>query len=60
MDFKFRAEEDVERATLDEHKMQFLYREGDLFRFMNTASYEQIHLAARCWGTMRSTCCRTP
>lgn len=45
MDHKFRAEEDVERAILDEHEMQFLYREGDLFCFMNTSSYEQIHLS---------------
>ena len=44
VDFKFRAEEDVERATLDERKMQFLYREGDLYHFMNTETYEQIHL----------------
>jgi elongation factor P len=44
LDHKFRAEDDVERATLDEHEMQFLYREGDLFHFMNTESYEQIHL----------------
>jgi elongation factor P len=44
-DHKFRAEEDVERAVLDEHKMQFLYKDGDLFHFMNTESYEQIHLS---------------
>ena len=44
LDHKFRAEDDVERATLDEHEMQFLYREGDLFHFMNTGTYEQIHL----------------
>lgn len=44
LDHKFRAEDDVERATLDEHEMQFLYRDGDLFYFMNTATYEQVHL----------------
>ncbi len=44
LDHKFRAEDDVERATLDEHQMQFLYREGDLYHFMNTETYEQIHL----------------
>jgi elongation factor P len=49
-DFKFRSEEDVERATLDEHEMQFLYRDGDLFHFMNTESYEQIHLAQEVLG----------
>jgi len=44
-DFKFRAEDDVERATLDEHEMQYLYREGDMYCFMNTASFEQVHLS---------------
>ena len=45
VDHKFRSEDDVERATLDEHEMQFLYRDGDLFHFMNTESYEQVHLS---------------
>jgi elongation factor P len=43
-DNKFRAEEDVERAILDERKMQYLYKDGDAFHFMDTANYEQIHL----------------
>ena len=50
LDHKFRAEEDVERATLDEHEMQFLYREGDMYCFMNTSSYEQIHLSREVLG----------
>ncbi len=50
IDYKFRSEDDVERATLDEHEMQFLYREGDLFHFMNTASYEQVHLSQEVLG----------
>jgi elongation factor P len=49
-DHKFRSEDDVERATLDEHTMQFLYRDGDLFCFMNTENYEQIHLSAEVLG----------
>jgi elongation factor P len=44
IDHKFRSEDDVERATLDEREMQFLYREGDLFHFMDTSTYEQVHL----------------
>src|SRR5687767_4600219 len=43
-DNKFRAEEDVERAILDERQMQYLYRDGDAFHFMDTSTYEQIHL----------------
>jgi elongation factor P len=50
MDNKFRAEDDVERATLDEHEMQFLYRDGEAYHFMNTESYEQIHLSQEVLG----------
>ncbi len=50
VDHKFRSEDDVERATLDEHQMQFLYREGDLFHFMNTENYEQVHLSQEVLG----------
>ncbi len=50
VDHKFRSEDDVERATLDDHQMQYLYRDGDLFHFMNTESYEQIHLSQEVLG----------
>src|SRR5919206_1202316 len=50
MDEKFRAEEDVERASLDEREMQYLYNDGDMFYFMDTASYEQIHISAEALG----------
>jgi elongation factor P len=50
VDHKFRAEEDVERAILEEHEMQYLYRDGDMFYFMNTETYEQINLSAEDLG----------
>ena len=50
VDHKFRSEDDVERAILDEHEMQFLYRDGEIFHFMNTESYEQIHLSQEVLG----------
>src|SRR5437667_8366005 len=49
-DYKFRAEEDVERATLDEREMQYLYNDGDAFYFMDTTSYEQVHITAEALG----------
>jgi elongation factor P len=49
-DNKFRAEEDVERAHLDERRMQYLYRDGESFHFMDTNTYEQIHLDAEVLG----------
>ena len=49
-DHKFRAEEDVERATLDEREMQYLYHDSDHFYFMDTSTYEQIHISAEALG----------
>ena len=49
-DNKFRAEEDVERATLDEREMQYLYQRRRLFHFMDTERYEQIHIDAEVLG----------
>jgi elongation factor P len=49
-DQKFRAEEDVERATLDERQMQYLYHDGDHYHFMDTSTYEQIHISAEALG----------
>ena len=45
-DHKFRAEEDVERAILDEREMQYLYHDGDDYYFMDTSSYEQVHISS--------------
>jgi translation elongation factor P/translation initiation factor 5A len=50
VDHKFRAEEDVDRAVLDEVEMQFLYRDGEIFHFMNTATYEQVHITQETLG----------
>src|SRR3970040_1556033 len=44
IEHRFRSEDRVEQAILDETEMQFLYRDGDAFHFMNTETYEQIQL----------------
>jgi len=44
IDYRFRAEEFVDRAILDELEFEYLYNEGDDFHFMNTQTYEQMHL----------------
>src|SRR5438270_1234123 len=49
-DYKFRAEEDVERAVLDEREMQYLYHDGDTYYFMDTSNYEQIHITSEALG----------
>src|SRR4029079_3581100 len=49
-DHKFRAEEDVEHASLDEPEMQYLYKDRDTYYFMDTSSYEQVHISAEALG----------
>jgi elongation factor P len=44
IDHKFRSEDDVERATFDEREMQYLYADGSSYHFMDTSTYEQIHI----------------
>jgi elongation factor P len=41
---RFRSEDRVDRATLEQHEMEYLYQDGDQFCFMNTETYEQIFL----------------
>ena len=49
-DQKLRSEDIVERATLDEREMQYLYKDGEDFYFMDTSSYEQIHISSDALG----------
>jgi elongation factor P len=47
---RFRSEDKVERITLEQHEMEFLYQDGDRFHFMNTENYEQVELTAEDLG----------
>ena len=47
---RFRSEDIVERAMLDEREMQYLYKDGDSFYFMDTSSYEQIGMTEEALG----------
>ena len=44
IDYRFRAEEFVEKVTVDELDFQYLYSDGDGHHFMNTENYEQLAL----------------
>ena len=46
LDRTFRADEKVELAVIDKREMQFLYREGDDYVFMDNETYDQLHVAA--------------
>jgi elongation factor P len=49
-DQKLRSEDSIERAILDERQMQYLYRDGDSYHFMDTETYEQMHMSAEALG----------
>jgi elongation factor P len=49
-DQKLRSEDSLERAVLDEREMQYLYKDGDAYHFMDTSSYDQLHIDAEVLG----------
>ncbi|NOT45899.1 MAG: elongation factor P [Acidobacteria bacterium] len=49
-DQKLRSEDTLDRATLDEREMQYLYQDGDAYCFMDTSSYEQQHISSEALG----------
>lgn len=49
-DQKLRSEDTLDRATLEEREMQYLYQDGDDFYFMDTSSYEQTHITREALG----------
>ncbi|MGA6954896.1 MAG: elongation factor P, partial [Candidatus Acidiferrales bacterium] len=44
LDYRFRAEEFVEKVVVDEIEFEYLYSDGDEHHFMNTQNYEQLAL----------------
>jgi elongation factor P len=44
IEHRFSSEDKVEKASLDEQEMEYLYDDGEYFYFMNTESFEQMHL----------------
>lgn len=45
-DYRFRSEDRVEQAFLEESEMEFLYKSGDDSVFMNLENFDQIRLSA--------------
>ena len=41
---RFSSTENIERATFEDHEMEYLYSDGDMYHFMNTETYEQVAL----------------
>lgn len=43
-DHRFRAEDTIEKVTVDEIQFEYLYSDGEGHHFMNTENYEQLAL----------------
>lgn len=50
VEHRFRSEDKVERADLEHHPLQYLYRSGDDFTFMNTENYEMVNVSSDSLG----------
>ena len=50
IDRTFRADEKVVLAVIDKREMQFLYREGADYVFMDNESYDQLHVPSNSIG----------
>ena len=50
LDKTFRADERVEQAVVDKREMQFLYRDGADYVFMDNTTYEQITVPPEALG----------
>jgi elongation factor P len=51
-EYKFRSEDRVDQAIMDNRQMQYLYAEGDMHTFMDTENYEQVSLTAEDIGDL--------
>jgi elongation factor P len=50
IDYRFRAEDFIDRAVLDEIEFEYLYNDGEGYHFMNTETFEQMHLGTDILG----------
>ena len=50
IDRTYRADEKLEQAIIDKREMQYLYRDGDHYVFMDNSSYDQLHVDAAALG----------
>jgi elongation factor P len=54
LDRTYRSGETFEPAHLEDRKMQYLYKEGDHYCFMDNATYEQVHVSEDAIGDAKN------
>ncbi len=47
---RFRSDEDIEKVMIETKVMQYLYKSGDEYHFMDTTTYDQVQLSAGTLG----------
>ncbi len=41
---RFRAADSIEKADMETHELEFMYKGGETYHFMNTVNYEQLEM----------------
>ena len=47
---RFRSEDKLEKAALEQHEMEYLYNDGTDYHFMNSETYEQVVISGDVLG----------
>lgn len=47
---RFRADDAVEKASMETHELEFLYQGGDTYHFMNVENYDQLEMDSETLG----------
>jgi len=47
---RFRADDAVEKASMETHDLEFLYQGGDTYHFMNVENYDQLEMDSETLG----------
>lgn len=47
---RFRADDSIDKASMETHELEFLYRGGDTFHFMNLENFDQIEMEEEALG----------
>ena len=47
---RFRADDSIDKASMETHELEFLYQGGDTYHFMNLENYDQIELDTEALG----------
>ena len=49
-EYRFRSGDAIDKVTVDEVQMEYLYNDGDAYYFMDTENFEQTHLTKEILG----------